>query len=110
MSRIVIVAYGSLGDLHPAIALAHGLQARGYHAAIATSEPYRAKITGLGIPFHAVRPDLSLSDQTLVRRVMDGTRGSEFLLRELVYPAVRDMYADLAALAQIGRASCRERV
>jgi rhamnosyltransferase subunit B len=99
MPRIVIVAYGSLGDLHPAIALAHGLQARGHHAAIATSEPYRKKVTALGIPFHAVRPDLSLSDEALVRRVMDGTRGSKFLMRELVYPAVRDMYADLAAIA-----------
>lgn len=99
MSRILIVAYGSLGDLHPAIALAHGLKARGHHAAIATSEPYRAKVTALGIPFHAVRPDLSLSDETLVRRVMDGTRGSKFLMQELVYPSVRPMYEDLAALA-----------
>lgn len=99
MSRIVIVVYGSLGDLHPTIALAQGLKARGHHAVIATSEPYRAKITALGIPFRAVRPDLSLSDQTLIRRVMDGTRGSEFLLRKLVYPAVREMYEDLAAIA-----------
>jgi rhamnosyltransferase subunit B len=97
--RLVIVAYGSLGDLHPAIALAHGLKARGHHAAIASSEPYRAKITGLGLPFHAVRPDLSLSDEEMVRRVMDGRDGSEYLMRTLVYPAVRDMHADLAALA-----------
>jgi UDP:flavonoid glycosyltransferase YjiC (YdhE family) len=99
MSRIVIVAYGSLGDLHPAIALARGLEARGHHAAIATSEPYRAKITALGLTFHAVRPDLSLSNDVLVRRVMDGVQGSEYLMRELVYPAVRDMHADLLEIA-----------
>ena len=98
MSRILIAVFGSLGDLHPSIALARGLIARGHNAAIATSEPYRAKITQLGIPFHGIRPDLSLTDQALVRRVMDGQRGSEYLMRELVYPAVRDMHADLAPL------------
>ena len=99
MSRIVIVAYGSLGDLHPVIALARGLKQRGHEAVIASSEPYRAKVTALGLPFHAIRPDLSLSDEALVRRVMDGTKGSEYLMRELVYPAVRGMYEDLLPLA-----------
>jgi UDP:flavonoid glycosyltransferase YjiC (YdhE family) len=55
VARIVIVAYGSLGDLHPAIALARGLQARGHHAAIATSEPYRAKIAQIGL-LSPIRP------------------------------------------------------
>lgn len=99
MARILIVAYGSLGDLHPAIALARGLQERGHQAAIASSEPYRAKITSLGLAFHAVRPDLSLSDEALVRRVMDGRRGSEYLMRDLVFPSVRAMHEDLAPLA-----------
>ncbi|MGH7945282.1 MAG: glycosyltransferase, partial [Opitutaceae bacterium] len=99
MSRIVIVTYGSLGDLHPAIALARGLEARGHRAAIATSEPYRAKITALGLTFHAVRPDLSLSDEVLVRWVMDGPDASAYLMKRLVYPAVREMHADLAPLA-----------
>lgn len=97
--KIVLVTYGSLGDLHPALALALGLQARGHAAVIATSEPYRAKVTALSLGFAAVRPDLSLSDAHLVRRVMDGQRGSEFLMRKLVYPAIRDMHADLAPLA-----------
>jgi UDP:flavonoid glycosyltransferase YjiC (YdhE family) len=30
---------------------------------------------------------------------MDGVRGSTFLMRDLVFPSVRDMYADLVALA-----------
>jgi UDP:flavonoid glycosyltransferase YjiC (YdhE family) len=99
MARIIIVAYGSLGDIHPAIALARGLEARGHHAAIATSEPYRAKLTAMGLPFHAVRPDLSLSDEALVRRVMDGAEGSQFLMRDLVFPAIREMHADLIRIA-----------
>jgi UDP:flavonoid glycosyltransferase YjiC (YdhE family) len=97
MARIVIATFGSLGDLHPALALALGLQARGHRAEIATSEPYRAKVAALGLPFHAVRPDLTPTDPELCRRVMNGWRSSAVLMREFVFPFVREMFADLDA-------------
>ncbi len=97
MARIVLATFGSLGDLHPALALALELRRRGHEAVIATSEPYRSKVNALGLPFAPVRPDLSLENPELVARVMDGQRGSEYLMRELVYPSIRDMYADLLA-------------
>jgi rhamnosyltransferase subunit B len=97
MARIVLATFGSLGDLHPTLALALELRRRGHDAVIATSEPYRAKVTALGLLFAPVRPDLSLANPELVARVMDGRRGSEYLMRELVYPSIRDMYADLLA-------------
>ena len=80
MPRIVILTYGSFGDLHPPFALAHGLQARGHEVTIATSETYREKTLAAGLGFHAVRPDLSLEDGTLMRRLMDGVDGSRFLM------------------------------
>jgi hypothetical protein len=55
--RIVLPTFGSLGDLHPYLAVALGLQARGHDAVIATSGYYRQKIETLGIGFRAVRPD-----------------------------------------------------
>jgi UDP:flavonoid glycosyltransferase YjiC (YdhE family) len=99
MPRIVLATFGSLGDLHPAIALALALRARGHAVTLATSEPYRAKIAALGLPFRAMLPDVSPIDEAMVRRIMDGSRGSEYLMRELVFPAVRAMHADLAAIA-----------
>src|SRR3954468_4846652 len=99
MARGLIFTYGSLGDLHPMIALALGVLARGHDVAIATNESYRRKITSLGISFHAVRPDLSLTDEALVRQIMDGADGSKDLMRKLVFPRVREMHADLAPLA-----------
>jgi|SRR5579884_623618 len=53
--RIVLTTFGSLGDLHPYIAVALGLQARGHETVIATSSYYRQKIEALGIGFLAVR-------------------------------------------------------
>ena len=96
MARLVIATFGSLGDLHPVLALAHELRRRGHTVVLATSELYREKISALGYTFAPLRPEISILDAALVRRVMDGPRGSEYLLRELMLPAVREMHADLA--------------
>jgi hypothetical protein len=76
--RIVLTTFGSLGDLHPYIAVALGLKARGHEAVIATSDYYRQKIEALGIGFRAVRPDHPDldADADLMRRIMDRRTGS----------------------------------
>jgi rhamnosyltransferase subunit B len=99
MSRLLLATLGSLGDLHPMLGLALELRRRGHGVALATSEMYRSKVTALGIDFHPLRPDTSFVDTDLVRRVMDGGRGSGRLLHEFIFPAVRDIHADLAHAA-----------
>ena len=42
--RIVLNTFGSFGDIHPYMALALELQARGHAAVVATMEVYREKI------------------------------------------------------------------
>jgi rhamnosyltransferase subunit B len=100
MARIVLATLGSLGDLHPVIALALELQRRGHRAEIATSEFYREKIVARGLDFHALRPEMMVADEALVRRIMDGRRGSTYLLRDLIFPAVCDTHADLARVVE----------
>ena len=95
MSRLVLATFGSLGDLHPILALAYELRRRQHTVVIATSEIYREKISTLGFLFAPLRPEISTVDEAMVRRIMDGTGGTEYLLRELMLPAVRDMHADL---------------
>ncbi len=69
MSRIVVTTSGSLGDLHPYIAIALGLQKRGHDVVVATSPCYQQKIESLGLGFRSVRPDSDwLSDPDKVRR------------------------------------------
>jgi rhamnosyltransferase subunit B len=99
MARILFATIGSLGDLHPVIAFALGLRTRGHEVAIATSESYREKIAALGLGFHAMRPDLLAEGEHIVAEIMDGARGSERLMRERMFPAVRAMHADLLPLA-----------
>ena len=102
--RIVLTTFGSFGDVHPYMALALELKARGHAALIATSEAYREKIEGAGIEFYAVRPDIQGPDdpqmEELLRKIMDPQKGGEFLFKELIMPHLRDAYQDLSEAAR----------
>jgi rhamnosyltransferase subunit B len=58
VSRIVVTTIGSLGDLHPQIAIALELRKRGHEIVFATHQTYQAKIAALGLEFRPLRPDL----------------------------------------------------
>jgi rhamnosyltransferase subunit B len=77
------------------VALALELQRRGHLPVIASSEFYREKIASTGVAFHAIRPNLTPDDKDLLRAVMDERGGPEHVIRRLMVPAVREMYADL---------------
>jgi UDP:flavonoid glycosyltransferase YjiC (YdhE family) len=100
--RIVLTTFGSLGDLHPYIAVALGLKERGHEAVIATYGSYRQKIETIGIGFRAVRPDLPdpEADPELMRRSMDRRTGSEFVIRQLMMSVLRESYEDTLAAAE----------
>jgi rhamnosyltransferase subunit B len=94
--RIVLSTLGSLGDLHPIMGLALGLQARGHDVVLATSEFYRERIAVAGLQFSPLRP-LEMPDYPAVlRRVFNPRKGVEYLLRTLLLPHIADMYADLS--------------
>lgn len=96
--RIVLNTFGSFGDIHPYMALALELQSRGHVPVIATMEIYREKIEGAGLEFFAVRPNIPQpqdQDSELIEKIMEPKTGARFLTEELIFPAVRDSYADL---------------
>jgi rhamnosyltransferase subunit B len=99
--RIVLSTFGSFGDIHPYVAIALELKARGHLPMIATSEVYREKMEAQGIAFHPVRPDLPSYDQPdelarMLEGLMDPRQGSERVM-QLVLPHLRDIYDDLSA-------------
>src|SRR5579864_3699704 len=93
--RIVLSTIGSLGDLHPVMALALGLQARGHDVVLAASEFYRDKITAAGLEFSPLRPLGSPDDPHLLREVLDSRKGPEYLVRTVLMPNVGEMYEDM---------------
>jgi len=102
LKKLVFTTFGSLGDLHPYIALALEWLSRGNDAVIATSEKYRTKVESAGIAFAPIRPDLpdSSTDAEMMRRVMDSRNGPEYLIRKVVMPHLRGAYADLTLASE----------
>ena len=100
--RIVFTTFGSLGDLHPYLAIAIEMKRRGHEVVIASSNLYREKVESEGIRFVPVRPDLeNFADRSeMVAKVMHAHRGPEFLFREMLMPALRDSFQDVVAAAE----------
>jgi rhamnosyltransferase subunit B len=97
MAKIVLATFGSLGDMHPKIALALELKARGHQATIAAMEFYRPKIDPLGLGFATLAPHLDPDNRELARELMDTRKGPETIIRGIIMPSLRQMYEDLTA-------------
>lgn len=91
---------GSLGDLHPKIALGRELRSRGHEVVVSTWDGYRDKVVANGLEFASLRPNVDVDDTEVHRRALDASGGPEFILRELVLPNIRNMYEDLLAACQ----------
>ena len=97
MARIVFNTFGSLGDLHPYLALAIELRNRGHNAVIATSEVYRAKVQAEGLEFAPVRPDVGelLGQRDFIAKLWHPRLGTEYLFRDYLLPNLQASYNDL---------------
>ena len=102
--RVVLATHGTLGDLHPLMALALALRARGIDTVIGSHDNFREKVESVGIPFHAYGPgydtyrkDLKISQDELVRRM---SRDHAYMLRQLVAPYLKSAVQDLMPLVK----------
>ena len=98
MKRIVFATFGSLGDLHPYVAVARELTRRGHRPLIATFEEYRENVEAAGIGFAPMRPSMSVfgDKAAWLERLFDPWHGPELMVREMFMPRLRDSYQDLA--------------
>jgi rhamnosyltransferase subunit B len=100
--RIVLTTFGTLGDVHPLIAIALEMRRRGHQPVLAVPEIFRAKVEPLGLEFVKVGPTLNPDDPQQVADLMDIHKGTERTLREVLFPAIRQSYDELLAAVQAG--------
>jgi UDP:flavonoid glycosyltransferase YjiC (YdhE family) len=100
--RIGLVVWGSLGDLHPFLAVALRLRAMGFEPVIATHEDYRAKVEAEGLQFHAVRPSFADIERafgadraTVTRRLLERPLA---LFETAIFPFLRQSFDDVSEL------------
>ncbi len=98
--HVVLTTFGSLGDLHPYLAIGRALAKRGYRVTLATSERYRDMVIAEQLGFYAVSPDVADFDSNPERiaYLLDERRGPERLTREVVMPHLRSAYLELLAV------------
>lgn len=102
--RIVLSTFGSFGDIHPYVAIALELKARGHHPVIATSEVYREKMEVAGIEFVPIRPDMPSYDEPdklikLSTDLIDRKTGTERVIG-LFTGNLKEVYDDLDAAVE----------
>jgi rhamnosyltransferase subunit B len=106
--RIVFTTWGSLGDLHPYMALALEMKRRGHQPAVATLGAWRDAVERAGIRFHPIRPDVPADPdraRQMVLDILDARNGPKYLFEQVMGPVVRDTYEDtLAAVRADGGA------
>jgi rhamnosyltransferase subunit B len=97
MARIVLTTWGSLGDLHPFLAIAIELKHRGHDVTLATLAAWRENVDRAGVRFRPLRPDISPDDirsRETIRKILDPRRGAEHLFTDLFAPHIREVYED----------------
>lgn len=102
MSRVLLATLGSLGDLHPYIAVGRALVARGQQVRIATSIDYRSRVEAAGLEFAPLSPAIAElgEPERIARQFFDRWRGAQRLLRAMVTGPLRRAHAELLAAAQ----------
>jgi len=100
MAKIILATFGSLGDLHPMIALGLELKRRGHHIKFASMDFYREKIETLGFEYAPMSPHLSPNDIANMPELVDARKGTERILRDIIIAGVPGMYDDLLAAVE----------
>ena len=101
--KAVLVTIGSLGDLHPFIAIGQELARRGVAVTLAVPADHLAKVRAAGLPaaailpgFDAIRAPLGIDEAEAVRRVI---ASRSFVLDAVVMPSLASSTRALDSVA-----------
>lgn len=97
--HIVFATTGSLGDLHPFLAVGSELQRRGHRVTLATSAVHAPHVRAAGLAFRHMRPDPE-NTPAFHAQYMHPKTGGQFVYQHYLGPAIRQSYADLTEATQ----------
>ena len=98
--RIVLLPYGSLGDVLPYLGLGLRLQQRGHDVTLATNGFFAHLVQRAGLDFHEIG---SAEDYLRVSSLVEGTsaiRSTRIFALHMLLPLIRRQFTAIEALAQ----------
>jgi rhamnosyltransferase subunit B len=102
--KILLVTFGSRGDLHPFVAVGQALLLEGCRAIVATSLEHRELVLSAGLEYVEVSPDatevlgrLGLDMRTLARSLASNDR---FLFEKIVFPHLQEAFKRLDPISE----------
>lgn len=98
--RVLLLTLGSHGDVHPFLALALALKARGHEPLLATNPHFRAQADRAGVPFADLGQALDIAEAVRRPGAMDPMRGARVVMHDLILPHVRAVHERTLALAR----------
>lgn len=99
--RILITTFGSLGDLHPYLAVGQQLQQRGLEVTVGTQALFEGRVKAARLAFrHLRQTTVEEPSPDLIRRVFAGAEGPRFLIKNLLMPALETAWEDTLAAAR----------
>jgi len=102
--RFILATLGSLGDLHPAIAMGRLLLAAGHEVVVATHVDYRERVERAGLTFLPQRPSLADvgPEEEWAAKANDPRHGAEFIMGKIIMPFIEDNYRALKDIVREG--------
>jgi len=95
--RVVIVALGSAGDVHPFVAIGRALAGRGHEVAFYTSAWFEEVVRAAGLRFESVQSRERYAEITARPELWHPRKAFPFVMREGVLPDLREGYERLVA-------------
>ncbi|NDY57142.1 hypothetical protein G3N56_10360 [Desulfovibrio sulfodismutans] len=96
--KLTLVAYGTLGDVYPFLAVGQELKHRGYDVAVATLPQYQETAASLGLDFAPLCDGRLLDDFTRNRFSWDIAKGSNSFFSDLIIPFVDPVFRFVTSL------------
>jgi len=102
--KIVLTTFGSLGDLHPFMALGLALKRQGAEVVLASHPDYRAKVEASGLTFLPCGPSMDTYRQNLGKEpaeiIRHFSQDHGFMLKNLVAPYIEKGLSELRPIVR----------
>ena len=101
---VLLVALGSAGDVHPVLAIARALQARGHPVELLTNPVFGPLAAACGVPWHPVGTHADYEQTASSPTLWHPINGFGVMWRRLLRPAMRPVFERIRALS--AKTSC----